>query len=59
MCYNGVGKLSLPLRQFILSPMKVGLFFCGGDTIQASQARLYGAELSIHLGFICIAVAIE
>jgi hypothetical protein len=36
----------------------LGLFFVCGDTVQTSQARFHGAELSIHPGVISDAVAV-
>ena len=37
---------------------RFGAFFVCGDTVQTSQARFHGAELSIHPGFISDAVAV-
>ena len=37
---------------------RFGAFFVCGDTVQTSQARFHGAELSIHPGVISDAVAV-
>jgi hypothetical protein len=37
---------------------RFGAFFVCGDTVQTSQARFRGAELSIHPGFISDAAAV-
>ena len=55
----------MPFKAFLLSASLrhkecpgLGLFFVCGDTVQTSQARFHGAELSIHPGVISDAVAV-
>ena len=58
-------QIKMPFKAFLLSASLrhkecpgLGLFFVCGDTVQTSQARFHGAELSIHPGFISDAVAV-